>query len=136
MTCVMLKKILTLLYVREKKRDLIKEILTQIKVNHPYPPPPPPPQKSHGQPHRVGGRGGFDTLLNVIRWRAFIMWWFSRLKICISRLQIRRQKTPMERKSSKERSLSFLWTNENFSPRNCLSRNSNLFSSRRIGALG
>ena len=23
-------------------------------------------------------------------WRAFIMWWFSRLKFCISRLKIRR----------------------------------------------
>ena len=37
----------------------------------------------------------------------------------------------MERESSKECSVSFLWTNENFLLWNCLSRNSTLFSSRR-----
>ena len=42
----------------------------------------------------------------------------------------------MERESSKECSVSFLWTNESFSLWNCLSRNSTLFSTRRIGALG
>ena len=42
----------------------------------------------------------------------------------------------MERESSKECSVSFLWTNKSFSLWNCLSRNSTLFSTRRIGALG
>ena len=42
----------------------------------------------------------------------------------------------MERESSKECSVSFLWTNESFSLWNCLSRNSTLFSTRLIGALG
>ena len=42
----------------------------------------------------------------------------------------------MERESSKECSVSFLWTNESFSLWNCLSRNSTLFSIRQIGALG
>ena len=42
----------------------------------------------------------------------------------------------MERESSKECSVSFLWTNESFSLWNCLSKNSTLFSTRRIGALG
>ena len=66
----------------------------------------------------------------------FIMWWFSRLRFCISRCKIRRWKTQMERESSKECSVSFLWTNESFSLWNCLSRNSTLFSIRQIGALG
>ena len=64
------------------------------------------------------------------------MWWFSRLKFCISRLKIRRWKTQMERESLKECSVSFLWTNEISSLWNCLSRNSTLFSTRQIGALG
>ena len=42
----------------------------------------------------------------------------------------------MERESSKECSVSFLWTNESFSLCNCLSRNSTLSSTRQIGALG
>ena len=42
----------------------------------------------------------------------------------------------MERESSKECSVSFLWTNESFSLWNCLSRSSTLFSTRGIGALG
>ena len=42
----------------------------------------------------------------------------------------------MERESSKECSVSFLWTNESFSLWNCLWRNSTLFCARRIGALG
>ena len=41
-----------------------------------------------------------------------------------------------ERESSKECWVSFLWTNESVSLWNCLSRNSTLFSTRRIGALG
>ena len=48
----MLKKILTLLYVREKKRDLIKKKFLP-KLNCPY---PPPQQKSHGQTHREWGK--------------------------------------------------------------------------------
>ena len=42
----------------------------------------------------------------------------------------------MERESSKEWSVYFLWTDESFSLWNCLSRNSTLFSKGRIGALG
>ena len=57
------------------------------------------------------------------------MRWFSRPKFCISRLKIHRQKTQMERESSKEYSVSFL--NERFSLRNCPSKNSTLFSLRR-----
>ena len=64
--------------------------------------------------------------------------WFSRLliKFCISRLKIRREKTQMERGRSKKCSVSFYWTNESFSLWNCLSRNSTLFCTQRIGALG
>ena len=40
----------------------------------------------------------------------------------------------VERESSKEWSVSFLWTNESFSQWNCLSKNSTLFSARRIRA--
>ena len=64
------------------------------------------------------------------------MWWFSRPKFRILSLKIRRWKTRMERKSSKRCSDSFLWTNESFSLWNYVSRNSTLFSSRRIRALG
>ena len=52
MTYVMLKKILTLLYVREKKRDLIKKKFLP-KLNCPY---PPPQQKTYGQTHREWGK--------------------------------------------------------------------------------
>ena len=61
-----------------------KKLLPQL--NHPY---PPPPQRSNSHVNHLGGggRNGFDTLVNVIHqqndWRAFIMWWFSRLKFCI-----------------------------------------------------
>ena len=41
----------------------------------------------------------------------------------------------MERESSKECSVSFLWTNESFSLWNCLSRNSTLFSTGRMERL-
>ena len=82
MTYIMLKKTLTLSYVREKfsnPRDLGKKILTQTKS-----PIPSLPHKSYMVNHiESGGRGGFDTLLNVIHqqngWRVFIMLWFSRL---------------------------------------------------------
>ena len=108
----MLKKSLTPLHVGEKisnSKGLAKKLLPQL--NHPY---PPPPQTSDGHVNHleVGGRNGFDTLVNVIHHRALIMWWFSRLKFCISRLKIRRSKTQMERESSKECSVSFLWTND------------------------
>ena len=56
---------------------------------------------------------------------------FLRPKFCISRLKIHRQKTQKERESLKEYSVAFLQTNESFSLRNCPSRNSTLFSSRR-----
>ena len=63
-----------------------------------------------------GGRCRFDTVVNVIHqqngWRSFIMWWFSRLNFCTSRLKIRQKKTQMEKESSKEWSVSFSWTNE------------------------
>ena len=57
-------------------------------------------------------------------------------KFRILSLKIRRWKTKMERKSSKRCSASFLWTNDSFSLWNYVSRNSTLFSSRRIRALG
>ena len=107
--------------------------------NHPY---PTPSQTSSGHVSHLGGEGrnGFDTFVNVIHqqngWRAIMMWWVSRPKFCIKRLKIRRWKTQMERESSKECSVSFLWTNESFSLWNCRSMNSTLFSTRRIGALG
>ena len=152
MTYTMLKKNLTLLYVREKisnSRGLGKKILAQTKSLIPL---PPPPHKSQMGNHIGGGEeaGEFDTLVDVclvprphfsappkrcgprgpcenvrafparsprirhrnklterdwenavqglgkvyvIRqengWRAFIMWWFLRLKFCISRFKIR-----------------------------------------------
>ena len=48
-----------------------------------------PPQKCNGHANHLGGEGrnGFDTFVNVIHqqngWRAFMMWWFSRLEFCI-----------------------------------------------------
>ena len=98
-------------------------------------------RKISGHVNHLGGEGrnGFDTFVNVIYhqngWRAIMMWWFPRQKFCISRLKIRRKKTQKERESSKECSVSFLWTNESFSLSKCLSRNSTLFSTRRIEAL-
>ena len=56
-------------------------------------PIPTPPQTSNGHVKHLGGEGrnGFDTFENVIHqqngWRAFMMWRFSRLKFCISRLK-------------------------------------------------
>ena len=124
---------LTPLYAWEKissSRGLGETFLP--KLNHPY---APPQEKSNGQPHRGWERSGFGILVDVIRqqkngWRAFIMWWFSRPKFRVLSLKIRRWKTQMERKSSKKCSDSFLWANESFSPWNCVSRNSTLFSSR------
>ena len=59
MTYIMLKKNLTLLYVREKisnSRHFRKKFLPKLNNQS-----PPHPRKAHGQPHRGGGRGGFDT---------------------------------------------------------------------------
>ena len=77
MTYIMLKKNLTLLYVKGKisnSRGFGKTILTQTKS--PIPHSPKSPMGSH-----IGDgedAGGFDTLVDVIRqqndWRAFIMW--------------------------------------------------------------
>ena len=123
------KKNLTPLYLREKTPEVRKKKFSPT-LNHPYP----LPHKSQMGNHIGGGEeaGEFDTLADVIRkqngWRAYIMWWFLRLKFCISRLKIRRGKTQVERESSNEFSDSFLWTNESFSPWNCLSRNSTLFA--------
>ena len=84
------KKNLTLLYLREKTPGLEKKF--SPKLNHPYP----LPHKSQMGNHIGGGEeaGEFDTLADVIRkqngWRAYIMWWFLRLKFYISRLKIRR----------------------------------------------
>ena len=101
---------------------------------------PTPPQMSSGHVNHLGGerRNGFVIKVTHQQngWRTFITWWFSALNFCISRLKIRRQKTQMERKSSKECSVSFLWTNESFFLWICISRNSTLFSTWWIGALG
>ena len=100
----------------------------------------PPPHISLMVNHLEGGRrNGFDTSVNVIHQQmagarsscggfqdqsfAFQDWKHA-------------DKRQMERESSKECSVSFLWTNKSFSLWNCLSRNSTLFSTRRIGALG
>ena len=87
------------LYVGEEisnSREVWEKTLPQYKLNqynHPY---PTPPQTSNGHVNHLEGeeRNGFDTLVNVIHqqngWRAFIMWWFTRLKFCILRLKVRR----------------------------------------------
>ena len=55
-------------------------------------------------------------------------------------LHFKIESTPVKdtngKKSSKECSVSSLWTNESFSLWNCLSWNSTVFSTQRIGALG
>ena len=85
------EKILTLLYVREKisnSRDLGKKFLLAglPKLNHPY---PPPPQNS----------------------QVFIMWWFSRLKFCISGLNKYADKDT-NGKTKFKRMLSFLFVHK------------------------
>ena len=87
------------LYVGEEisnSREVWEKTLPQYKLNqynHPY---PTPPQTSNGHVKHLEGeeRNGFDTLVNVIHqqngWRAFVMWWFTRLKFCILRLKVRR----------------------------------------------
>ena len=67
-----------------------KQILTQTES-----PIHPLPHKGPKVNHlRGGGRKGLDILVNEIHqqnsWRAFTMWWFSRLKFSISRLKIHR----------------------------------------------
>ena len=82
------------------------------KLNQPYP----LPHKSQMGNHIGGGEeaGEFDTLADVIRkqngWRAYIMWWFLRLKFYISRLKIRRWKTSGKRKF--KRVLRFLFVDK------------------------
>ena len=60
----------------------LQKILTQTKS-----PIPPSPQKANGQPLRGWGK---KRILNLSKcypstngWRAFVMWWFSRLKYCL-----------------------------------------------------
>ena len=72
MTYIMLKKILTLLYVRGKKRDLIKKKFLP-KLNCPY---PPPQQKSHGQTHREWGTDSKGSL--------FLFFFFNLIAFLIS----------------------------------------------------
>ena len=59
-----------------------------------------------------GERGGFDILVNVIHqqngWRAFIMWRFSRLEFCLSRLKITMLIKDTNGKKKFKRMLSFL----------------------------
>ena len=66
--------------------EVWEKILTQTKS--------PIPRSSTKVKHQGWARSGFDTFVDVIRqqngWRAFIMWWFSRLEFCISRLKTRR----------------------------------------------
>ena len=52
-----------------------------------FSPIPPSPQKANGQPLREWGK---KRILNLSKcypstngWRAFVMWWFSRLKCCL-----------------------------------------------------
>ena len=76
-----------------------------------------PPQTSNGHVNHLGGEGwnGFDTFVNVIhqqnRWRAILMW----TKVLHFKIENTTIKEAMERESSKECSVSFLWTNESFS---------------------
>ena len=66
---------------------------------------------------------------------AFMMWWFSRLKFCISRLKVRRWKTNAKRKFKGTLSLLFVGKRKLFAM--ILSfEEFNLVSTRRIGALG
>ena len=127
------KKNLTPLYVWEK-------VLTPERFGKKFFHPT-PPQTSNGHVNHLGGEGrnGFDTFVNVIHqqngWRAFMMWWFSRLKFCISRLKIHREKTNGKRKF--KRMLSFLFVDKRKLFAMKLSfEEFNLVSTRRIGVLG
>ena len=101
-----LKKISLMTYNAEKKSYTVicrgkkfptPEVLekTISSTKSPVPPSPTNVQWSW-QPFRGWGRDGFDTLVNLIHqqngWRAFIIWWFSRLKFCISRYADKRHK--------------------------------------------
>ena len=118
---------LTPLYAWEKvsnSRGLGKIFLP--KLNHPY---PTPPEKSNGQPHRGWERSRLCTLVDVI------MWWFSRPKFS----HFKFENTPMKDTNGKKKfkkMLRFLFVDDSFSLWNCVSRNSTLFSSRRIRELG
>ena len=65
---------------------------------------------------------------------------FSCILLKAKVLHFKIENTPIKEKNGKKNFKkcldSFLWTNESFSPWNCVSRNSTLFSSRRIRALG
>ena len=69
------------------------------KITHPH--SPTNVQWSCGKHLGGEGRNGFDTFENVIHqqngWRAFMMWRFSRLKFCISRLKIRKSKEKVQK---------------------------------------
>ena len=118
------EKKLTPLYVREKclaPEVWEKKNLAQTKSPISPPPAPPPLRKVKWATTQGVGKkpANLTPLVDVIRqqngWRTFIMWWFSRLKFCISRLKIRRKKTQVERQISSECSDSFLRANESFS---------------------
>ena len=104
------KKSYTVISQGKNSRGLEKKF--SPKLNHPYP----LPHKSQMGNHIGGGEeaGEFDTLADVIRkqngWRAYIMWWFLRLKFYISRLKIRRWKTSGKRKF--KRVLRFLFVDK------------------------
>ena len=91
MTYTMLTKKILHCYISGKKLQRFGKKFSP-KLNQPYP----LPHKSQMGNHIGGGEeaGEFDTLADVIRkqngWRAYIMWWFLRLKFYISRLKIRR----------------------------------------------
>ena len=77
-------------------RDMLGKKFLTPQTKSVKSPIPTPPQTSNGHVSHLKceGRIGFDTFVNVIYqqngWRAFMMWWFSRLKFCISSLKIRR----------------------------------------------
>ena len=105
--------------------DMGKKFLP--KLNRPY---PPPPQKSHGQPHTSKCHPSTKWLARVHHVVVF------KTKVLYFKIENKPIIDTNGKRSSKECSVSFLWTNERFLPWNCLSRNSTLFSSQWIRALG
>ena len=117
---IMLKKSLTPLYVREKisnVREVWEKILPIQTKSVKSPIPATPSKTSNGHVNHLEGEGRnwFDTFVNVIHqqngWRAFMMWWFSRLKFCTSRLKERRWKTTNGKRKFK-RMLSVLFVDK------------------------
>ena len=133
------EKNLTPLYVREKisnYRGLKKKFLAETK-----PSIPPPPQKSNRQLHRGWGRSRRIWHLNrchlSTKWLARVHHVVAlKAKVLHFKIEKCANKRQVERESSKGCSVSFLRTNVSFSLWDCLSRNSTLFSSRRIRAFG